>query len=132
MESVGELLRREREAQEKRLASLPPAGQDLDRLRQECDGQKTVVTLVGVTRDSAALHRYLAELGRVDLFDKVDLRSMETDSSDRVARIQFTAMVIVRPGYGQPGGPTEPLRAVGTSPDHRRTESSSETKSPAA
>jgi len=97
----------DRKAKEKQEASLPPALRDLKRLREQYDSKRTIVTITGVTTDSAALHRYLGELGRQKLFSKAQLLSIETDSAD-TERISFSATLIVRPGYGQPGGPSGP------------------------
>jgi hypothetical protein len=98
----------ERKAEQQAAAKLPPAGLDLQRLRGECDRSRTVVALAGVTSDGAALHRYLGELGRTYLFSKVELRSIEAETPAGGERLRFEAMLIVRPGYGQPGGPEGP------------------------
>ncbi len=92
-------------AEEAELAKLPAAARDLKRLRAEFDRAETVVVLSGQCRESAALHRYLGELGKNDLFRKVQLRSFETVKSERGSALRFVAVVLVRPGYGQPGGP---------------------------
>jgi len=42
-----------------------------------------------------------------DLFDKAELDSLSgIDGAKRGAAVQFRAVLTVRPGYGQPGGPT--------------------------
>jgi len=94
-----------RKPEEKQTAGLPPAVRDLKRLREECDPRETVVSLAGTTTESAALHQYLGELGRKDLFSKSQLHSLEVDQADP-EKIHFTASLVVEPGYGQPGGRT--------------------------
>jgi len=96
-------------------ANLGPAGLDLKDFREKFDDSQTVVLLEGVTTDSAALHKYLGKLDEVDLFSNVELRSVESidggPSEDGIAgggTMQFQAAAIVRPGYGQPGGPEDP------------------------
>jgi len=93
---------------EEELKKLPPAVQDLRQLRQQCDRQQTVVTFSGVTAETRALHRYLGELAKARLFSKAELTGIEAESGDRGSQTRFRARVIVRPGYGQPGGPDGP------------------------
>ena len=100
----GPLSRTEREAEDERLASLPAAARDLERLRDEFDRLKTVVTITGMTTQSAALHCYLGELNRVDLFSKAELDTIESDAGD--PQLRFSISLVVRPGYGQPGCPS--------------------------
>lgn len=95
------------QAREEQLAGLSAAARDLRRLRDEFDPKRTTVTITGVTSESAALHRYLRELGRAELFSKAQLNSIETDKADP-NRVRFTVTLLVRPGYGQPGGPDGP------------------------
>ncbi len=81
---------------------------DLKQLHQRYDARQTVVLITGKTTDLAALHYYLAQLGEQDLFTKAELQSVE--SQDRLGTItRFRAQLTVRPGYGQKGGPVEPL-----------------------
>jgi Tfp pilus assembly protein PilN len=88
------------------LDDLPPAARDLQRLRNECDQTRTVVSISGLTSESAAWHRYLGELGRVRLFTKAEPESLQTADHGPPGTLQFRATLVVRPGYGQPGGPT--------------------------
>lgn len=99
------LSREERKAKEERLASLPPAARDLEKLRQQRDPKQTVVKIAGLGSDSAALHRYLVELGKETLFRESQLDSIETDLSDPKT-VLFSTTLVVRPGYGKPGGPS--------------------------
>lgn len=93
---------------EERLAKLPPPERDLKKLRGECDTMRTVIHFAGTTADSASLHRYLGELGKNGLFLKAELNSLESVPSKTNPAMRFQATVHVRPGYGQPGGPTSP------------------------
>jgi len=86
--------------------SLPPAGRDLEKIRDRADAMHTVVVLTGTATDGAALHRYLSDLDVEELFDKAELDSLSsTDNEKQRGAVQFRAVLSVRPGYGQPGGP---------------------------
>ena len=93
----------EQEAEKAQLAAMPPPSRDLSRLRQEYDPMQTVVRLQGVTVDIAALHQYLATLEKADLFTKVSLVTLEKTGEQESLRFQIK--LVVRPGYGQAGGP---------------------------
>ena len=93
------------EDKETELAALAPAARDLQRLRGQTDPQQTLVTITGVASDSAALHGYVSALGREPLFSKAQLQSSGIDRSDPTW-IRFRVTLVVRPGYGQPGGPS--------------------------
>jgi hypothetical protein len=95
-----------REEEERRLAALAPPARDLSRLRDQCDPAQTVVTITGLTSNSAALHEYVGALDRDDLFAEVRLESIGADPSEP-SSIRFRVSLVVRPGYGQPGGPSE-------------------------
>jgi len=92
------------EESEQEPANGMPAAGDLEELREEFDAGQTIVTVTGVTAESAALHQYLDALGQDALFVKSQLQSIEADADDP-ARIRFRATLVVRPGYGQPDGP---------------------------
>lgn len=87
-----------------------PAERDLAMFRDQLDAAPVIVVLSGRTTDSASVHRYLAELGRASLFDKVELDSLESvapaDKDLHEGAMAFKAVAVLRPGYGQPGGPT--------------------------
>ncbi|MHC4181635.1 MAG: hypothetical protein ACYSWU_29440 [Planctomycetota bacterium] len=104
--------RRENEAEDDELAKLPPAARDLRRLRDEFDKATTVVVISGTTGDSGALHRYLGALGRASLFTKAELDSLESAEDGAARTPEFRATLVVRPGYGQPGGPSGPKRTA--------------------
>jgi len=103
--------------EEKKVAGLAPAARDLAELRQRLDGARTVVTLSGTTRQSAPLHRYLGELAEHPLIAKTELESIENVEGAAEPTLRFETTLLVRPGYGQPGGPT----ASGTGPDDPAT-----------
>lgn len=90
------------------LKALPPAVRDLTRLREEFDKVRTVVLISGTTADTAALHRYLGELGGASLFSRAELDSLTAAENQPAGTLQYRATLVVRPGYGQPGGPTGP------------------------
>jgi Tfp pilus assembly protein PilN len=86
----------------------PASLRDLRQLREDNDNRPRVLILSGVTTNTAALQQYLLVLGESKFFVKTELGSLETDTTDRPGSMDFTARLIVRPGYGQPGGPAEP------------------------
>jgi len=98
--------RAEAENEEKKRAGLAPAARDLAELREELDGARTVVTFAGITRQSAPLHRYLGELAEHPLIAKTELEAIESVEGADEPTLRFEATLLVRPGYGQPGGPT--------------------------
>ncbi|HOM16714.1 MAG TPA: hypothetical protein PLQ00_05255 [Thermoguttaceae bacterium] len=97
------LSRSEQEAEKARLAAMAPPSRDLHRFRRECDPMQTVVRLSGVALEATALHQYLAALEKADLFTKVQLMNLEKSGDQEGLR--FQVRLIVRPGYGQAGGP---------------------------
>jgi hypothetical protein len=92
--------------EEQERAKLPLAARDLKRLRPEFDLTQTVISVIGSTPDSAALHDYLNQLSKGDLVAKTQLCSIQTVPGDQGGPVlRFTVTVTIRPGYGQPGGP---------------------------
>jgi hypothetical protein len=87
---------------------INPAQHDLQALRDEWDKSRVVVVIAGTTDNTPALHAYLDQLGRAPLFQKVEVGNMErmTGAAAVTGEMQFHARLIVRPGYGQPKGPT--------------------------
>ncbi len=121
-QTQGTVLRRSRsetQAEEAADAKLAPAARDLKRLRGEFDEMVTVVVISGTTRESAALHRYLGELGGHSLFVKAELDSIESVETAGVETSEFRATLLVRPGYGLPDGPTGMRRESLTQIDRR-------------
>ena len=83
----------------------PSAARDLKRLREELDGGRWVVSVAGTSSDLAELHAYLNLLERQTLFSKVELVSIESPQSADQTDSRFHVRLVLRPGYGQPGGP---------------------------
>jgi len=93
-------------AENEKLKSAPPALRDLAKLRSRCDATQTMMILLGTSRESNALHRYLSSLDATDFFDRAELDSFSSVGKGKEdAGIQFKAVLTVPPGYGQPGGP---------------------------
>jgi hypothetical protein len=74
--------------------------------QETIDAANVVVTLKGTTRDNAALHIYLGQLGRSRLFAKVELLAIESSETTPGGTSRFGARLTVRSGYGQRSGPT--------------------------
>jgi hypothetical protein len=91
----------------------PTAAQrDLAHLQSLCDPRPMVVQLKGVAIDMAELHAWLAVLAKAPLFSAAELVSLERGQLANPNVYRFAARLIVRPGYGQPAGPTKLLTAV--------------------
>lgn len=88
--------------------SLPPAARDLDSLRKQYDGSRTVIAIQGRARTSTPVHAYLSQLAQHPLIVKAELESMENVDRGEINTFEFQATLLVRPGYGQPGGPKGP------------------------
>ena len=104
--------RAERRSAEEATADLPSAQRDLAALRRQCDDARTIVQLSGTASDGATLHRYLGQLGRNPLFKKAELETIEHRAGPGTSVLWFEATIVVRPGYGQPGGPGAPSDAA--------------------
>ncbi|MEN6450446.1 MAG: hypothetical protein ABFC96_08145 [Thermoguttaceae bacterium] len=99
----------DKKAEEERLKAMPPAARDLASFRARLDPMHTVVVLSGTAAADAPLHRYLGVLDATDIFDKAELDCFNSVDGDKtIASLQFRALLVVEPGYGQPGGPTGP------------------------
>lgn len=104
---------------EQELAKLPPPERDLRLLREQCDPRQTVVRLAGRSTDGAALNRYLGQLAQHPLFLRAELGTIESRPLAGQPGLRFEVTLVVRPGYGQPGGPDHPPQpsdATGGSP----------------
>ncbi len=98
--------------QEKQPA-LAPAAEDLQRLRQRYDEQETVVLISGTVLRSVSAYRYLEQLGKSGLFVEAPPPSVQSVSTDDGTAFTFEATLTVRPGIGQPGGPTSAAERIG-------------------
>jgi len=77
-----------------------PSQADLKRLDSALLNKRTVISIVGKTTDIAALHKYVAELKRADLFTSAKLVSLQSIEDDaRQAVSQFRLRVLVRPSH---------------------------------
>jgi hypothetical protein len=88
--------------------TLSPTQADLKQLRLEFDARTTVVQMAGETTDVSELHEYLGQIALHKLILKAELRSIESGGRDSLATL-FRARIELRPGYGQPNGPTQPV-----------------------
>ncbi len=85
------------------------ARRDLHALRGRHDTTRCVVQLTGVTTDAAALHLFVMVLGNSSLFAEAKLDSLEAIRGGKDRHIsRFLVQLVVRPGYGQPDGPSGP------------------------
>jgi hypothetical protein len=103
----------DKKAEEDRLKSLTPAERDLAKLAGRLDALQTIVVLTGTATEVAALHRYIGELDATDIFDKAELDCFNSVDGNKAGggggpMLQFRAVLVVQPGYGQRGGPTGP------------------------
>ena len=90
------------------LAKLSAAARDLRKLRDELDKQQTVVSLSGVASDEVLMRSYLKHIAQNEWFSKVEWGPVEKSEGDPAHVAKFSVRLIVRPGYGQPGGPQGP------------------------
>ena len=108
------LSRTQQEAEHAAGAKLPPAARDLRQLREKMDPSRTVATISGTTGRGGLVHQYLGELARSPLVAKAELDSLESITGQPDAegkeetQVRFAATIVIRPGYGQPSGPTGP------------------------
>ncbi len=100
-------LARRRES-EKDLTQAPLAVQDLKSMRAQFDTMQTVIHLKGISTEASALHKYLGQLGKLDLMQKAELDSSQVLEGEQGGVIQFEATLFVRPGYGHAKGPRTP------------------------
>lgn len=84
----------------------------LRELRQQYDERLTTVSLAGRTLDSAELHEYLAELDRLAMVARAQLRSLESVDAGGGEAFRFSVDVELVPGYGQQGGPRTEQQAA--------------------
>lgn len=101
--SAGDEARPQNSSEPKDVSKLVGAERDLNRLRDEYGKTQTVIRFHGSADNAELLHDYIAQLTRKPLFARAELESLETTSSGEKARVRFRGVVVVRPGYGQPG-----------------------------
>jgi Tfp pilus assembly protein PilN len=87
-----------------------PAAADLAQLRNEHDSSQLIIRVRGSVDDTATLNTYVRQLGEVKLFRSVSLGSLQSQATtDNTILSEFEINVVVRPGHGQPNGPSDPL-----------------------
>ncbi|MBN2296437.1 MAG: PilN domain-containing protein [Pirellulales bacterium] len=119
----------QREEEEKRLASLSPAARDLEQIRSDVDRMQTELTITGITKQPAALHEYVGQLAHESFFAKTQLESIESVKQKGNEHLIFELQLLVKPGYGQPGGPGKSPLAREQNTDTQKDILSHETKS---
>ncbi len=86
------------------------AKRDLDRLRASCDNLARTLQISGRTTNAPQLHAFVRRLTPSPLFKDAKLESLEAiKSDDRVTESKFELRLTLRTGFGQPGGPTQPI-----------------------
>ncbi len=87
----------------------PQAVADLKQLREKHDSERLIVVVEGETTDIADLHLYARGLTDSPLVDGSEIGSLEAAGEgfdESSTRSQFTLRIRIKPGYGQPGGPS--------------------------
>lgn len=102
----------------------PPAGQpntpaasaaeaakrDLDRLRSSQDSVVGTLHVIGMTTDPSNLHGYVSRLAPSTLFKSARIESLEAVTSEAgISGSRFELQLQLRPAFGQPDGPKEPI-----------------------
>lgn len=84
-------------------AGRPPHEKDLQRLLELATQNDTVVTLNGVTVSTTDLHKYVALLRTSGMFDKSELRSVESQPGQESSKQQtFEIRLVLASGHAQP------------------------------
>ena len=92
---------------EEEAAKKADAEADLNELRAALEASELLVSLEGITKDQPALHVYLQSLAGSKLFTKAELTSIEAlTGADDAGEAKFAVRIVVRPGWGMPGGPS--------------------------
>lgn len=86
--------------------ALSNARQDLQGLRELCDGKRATMSIIGIAASNEDLHAYVAALGQSPLVAEAQLKGLEAETEvGKTGQSRFTLHLVLRPGYGQPGGP---------------------------
>jgi len=100
-------------AEAERIKELPPAARDLLNLANKLNPMQTTIVLVGTAGEIAPLHRYIGDLDAKEIFEKVELDCINRIDNDKLGGgLHFRAVLTVQPGYGQPGGPVQPVKGT--------------------
>lgn len=82
--------------------SRPAAEKDLIKMHEQVATSDTVVTLSGVSVNTTELHTYVARLRTTGMFDKSELRSLESLPGQEGAKSQnFEIRVVLAPGHAR-------------------------------
>ncbi len=97
----------DQKTEEEKQKTLSPAQRDLKTVADAIDRMQTAIVVTGEATDVAALYHYIGELDAAPIFDKVELDSVSSIGDRKEGEgLQFRAVLIAQPGYGQLGGPT--------------------------
>lgn len=100
---IGESARPRASSEQNDASKIAGAERDLNRLREEYDKTRTVIRFHGSADNAELLHAYIGQLTKKPLFVRAELESLETVGTGEKALVRFRGVVVVRPGYGQPG-----------------------------
>ena len=90
----------------------PASQKDLLRLLDQVSQNDTVVTLNGVTVSTTELHTYVAMLRTTGMFDKSELKSVESQPGQEHTKAQtFEIRLVLADGHGAPP-PVKPVAAA--------------------
>jgi len=106
--STAQATRAERRKQKEKQAEESPAAEDFRTLREATGQTPDTVSIQGWTEDALLLHLFLSRVEEKALVDKAKLISIVQQAKAGREGFQFHVKLTVKPGYGQPNGPTEP------------------------
>ena len=112
-----------RSAENTKTEAQPTAKTELARLRAEYDRKKTVLELSGQASSIEQLHAYVDALAKSPLVASANLTGLESGKETTgAAGTRFHVRIVIRPGYGQPGGQhanAAPVTHTESSPEDR-------------
>jgi hypothetical protein len=79
-----------------------PAQRDLDTLRSAHMYKRPVIEVTGSVTDVSDLHDYVADLARLPLVSKAQIKSLESAATNRSQPTQFTLRLVFASGHAQP------------------------------
>jgi hypothetical protein len=83
---------------------LSAAEADLAQLQAEAEDRQTIIRVNGMTRDVAAVHAYVDEVGKSSIFASAEIKSLETLPDEKqVNRTLFLLRITTKPGHGLTG-----------------------------
>ena len=90
---------------EAKLLKLSPTQRDLSRLQREADRRATLVWISGTAADASHVYDFVHRLGQTAPFAMIKLETAENQASKASQQTTFRLRGLLKPGYGQPGGP---------------------------